>query len=487
MPEIYPNHSTRTSGDEAHTSDFRQPPHNIDAEQALLGAILVNNEAMEHVNELLEPAHFFEPLHEKIFEVAGKLIQTGKQATPITLRTFFENAEPIAPDLTVPQYLGRLAANATTIINARAYGRTIFDLATRRGLIVIGEEMVRVAYDSPVDATPLHQIEVTEKSLYALAERGTAGGGMAPPSVVAERALQRANDAYQRGDKMRGLSTGLVELDRMTRGLAPSSLIIVAGRPGMGKTALAGGIAYRLARQGTPVGFFSLEMPADEIMDREASARSKIPFERIQSGEFHSEAEWRSYQGAITEIGKWPCYVDETGGLNVAQLVTRARRMKRRHGVELVVIDYLQLMKGTRDRDNRVQEVTEITTGLKALAKELKVPVVALSQLSRKVEDRDHKRPQLADLRDSGSIEQDADVVMFAFREEYYEEQKRPSVDQVEAFRAWQQKLKACAGKAEIIIAKNRHGPAAVVPVAFHSRLTRFSNLARSSEVAHGS
>src|SRR5919109_501776 len=402
--------------------DFRQAPHNI--------------EAMDRVTGFLESHHFYDPLHQQIFEVAGKLIHAGKQATPITLRTFFENAEPIDSHLTVPQYLGRLAANATTIINAADYGRTIYDLATRRALIVIGEEMVNTAYDSPVDFPPEHQIHEAEGRLYDLAESGKYGQGFLAFGTALTQAIDMANAAYQREGHLSGLSAGLTDLDGKLGGLQPSDLVILAGRPSMGKTSLATNIAYNIAKafrsekqangeekvtDGAVVGFFSLEMSAEQLATRILSEQAEISSEKIRRGMI-TEEEFRRLVHVSREMSQIPLYIDQTGGISVAQLAARARKLKRQRGLGLVVVDYLQLLTGSSRRasEGRVQEVSEITVGLKALAKELNVPILALSQLSRQVESRDDKRPQLADLRESGSIEQDADVVLFVFREEYY-------------------------------------------------------------------
>src|SRR6202045_1556843 len=369
---------------------FRSAPHNIEAEQALLGAILVNNDAFSRVSDFLEPKHFFEPIHQTIYETGGSLIRMGKIATPVTLKTFVP-AETDIGGMTVGQYLARLAAEATTIINAQDYGRTIYELALRRDLIRIGEDMVNVAFDAPVDFAPRAQIEDAERRLYELAESGRYDGG-----------FQRFAQA-----------------------------LTVAGRPGMGKTALATNIAYNVAKahraevqadgtmksvNGGIVGFFSCEMSAEQLATRILAEQTSISSSSIRRGGI-TEADFEKIRDYSIELQSLPLYVDETGGLSISQLTARARRLKRQKGLDLIVVDYIQLLQGSGKRsDNRVQEVTEITTSLKALAKELNVPVIALSQLSRQVENRDDKRPQLSDLRESGSIEQDADVVMFVFR-----------------------------------------------------------------------
>ncbi len=420
---------------------YRTPPHNIEAEQSLLGAILVNNEALYRVSDFLEPAHFFEPIHGQIYEIARSLIRTGKLASPVTLKTFLPADVDVA-GLTIAQYLARLAAEATTIINAADYGRTVYDLAIRRELIQIGEDMVNVAFDAPVDFAPSDQIEEAERRLYELAETGRYGGGFQKFEVALTTALEMASNAHQRDGRLSGLATGLKDLDARMGGLQKSDLIIIAGRPGMGKTALATNIAYNVAKSwvgevradghietvnGGRVGFFSLEMSAEQLATRILSEQTEIPSSTIRRGQITS-AEFDIIKDKAIEIQHLPLFIDETGGLTVAQLAARARRLKRQRGLDLLVIDYIQLLQGSsrRAQEGRVQEVTEITTSLKALAKELNVPILALSQLSRQVENRDDKRPQLSDLRESGSIEQDADVVLFVFREEYYLSNKEP-------------------------------------------------------------
>jgi len=475
---------------------FRQPPHNIEAEQALLGAILINNEAMDRVAGFLEAGHFFDPLHGQIFETAAKLIQAGKQATPITLRTFFENAEPIDENLTVPQYLGRLAVNATTIINARDYGRTVYDLAIRRHLILIGEDMVNGAYDSDVDETPAKQIEEAEGRLYELAEQGKYGQGFCSFTSALTEAINMANAARMRGGGLSGVPTGLIDLDRKMGGLQPSDLIVLAGRPSMGKTALATNIALAVAsapplrgdgdeqdveqRKNASVGFFSLEMSAEQLAARILSQKSELSSAKIRRGDVHDD-EFRRLMQASQDLSELPLFIDQTGGISIAQLASRARKLKRQHGLDLLVVDYIQLLSGSSSKAaaGRVQEVTEITTGLKALAKELEVPIIALSQLSRQVEQRDDKRPQLSDLRESGSIEQDADVVLFVYREEYYLERIKPE-EGTENFADWQAKFARACGKAEVIIGKQRHGPVGAVELSFEGEFTKFGNLAQS-------
>ncbi|ABD07163.1 primary replicative DNA helicase [Rhodopseudomonas palustris HaA2] len=469
---------------------YRTAPHNIEAEQALLGAILVNNDAFYRVSDFLEAKHFFETIHQTIFETATSLIRAGKVATPITLKTFLA-ADLDLGGLTVAQYLARLAAEATTIINAHDYGRTIYELSLRRDLIGIGTDMVNVAFDAPVDFAPRNQIEDAERRLYELAESGRYDGGFQRFSQALTTAVDMAAKAFQRDGKLSGIATGLRDLDTRMGGLQHSDLIVLAGRPGMGKTALATNIAYNVAKayrgevqadgttkavNGGIVGFFSCEMSAEQLATRILAEQAEIASSKIRRGGI-SESDFERIRDVSIELQSLPLYVDETGGLAISQLTARARRLKRQKGLDLLVVDYIQLLQGSSKKgDNRVQEVTEITTNLKALAKELNVPIIALSQLSRQVESRDDKRPQLSDLRESGSIEQDADVVMFVFREEYYLQNKEPRPGTPE-HEKWATDMDLVHGKAEVIIAKQRHGPTGTVDLQFEGQFTRFSDL----------
>ena len=427
----------------------------------------------------------------------SKLIVLGKQANPITLRTFFETAEPIDATTTVPVYLGKLAVNATTIINARDYGRTIHDLYTRRQLIVIGEDVVNNAFDSTVDLPPKAQIEDAETRLFSLAETDKYGQGFLAFNNALTTAIEMAGNAYKRDGHLSGIATRFTGLDAKMGGLQPSDLIVLAGRPSMGKTALATNIAFNVARaraqsmkgaadmtpedpshDGAVVGFFSLEMSAEQLATRILSEQAGIPSEKIRRGMI-DEPEFKRLVEVSQEMAAIPLFIDQTGGLSIAQLSARARKLKRQQGLGLLIVDYLQLMTGTSNKsDNRVQEVSQITTGLKALAKELNIPIIALSQLSRAVENREDKRPQLADLRESGSIEQDADIVMFVFREEYYLERLKPQEGTIE-FQDWMAKMQLVSGRAEVIIGKQRHGPIGTVQLQFDGNVTRFSDLAR--------
>jgi len=476
--------------------NYRLAPHNIEAEQALLGALLVNNDAFYRVSDFLKPEHFHEAIHAKIYAVAGDMIRATKRATPITIKTFLPADEKIG-DITVAQYLARLAAEATTIINAEDYGRSIYDLATRRSLITVGEDMVNIAYDAPVDMPPQQQIEDAERRLFELAETGRYDGGFHDFGTAINSAIDLASAAYQRDGGLSGLACGLHSIDSRMGGLQRSDLIILAGRPAMGKSALATNIAFNIAHQyqgdvnadgstkaldGGIVGIFSLEMSAEQLATRIISEQTEVPSSKIRRGDI-TEADFEKLSGCAQELQKIPLYIDETGGISIAQLSARARRLKRQRGLDLMIVDYIQLMQGSsRTADNRVQEITEITTGLKALAKELNIPIIALSQLSRQVENREDKRPQLSDLRESGSIEQDADVVLFVYREEYYLERTEPK-EGTDEWLKWDNNMREARGRAEIIIAKQRHGPTGVAKLGFQGMYTRFSDMIDDSHL----
>lgn len=475
---------------------YRLAPHNIEAEQALLGAILVNNEAFYRVSDFLQPEHFHEGVHAQIYTVASDMIRATKRANPITIKTFLPEDEKIG-DITLAQYLARLAAEATTIINAEDYGRSIYDLATRRSLITVGEDMVNIAYDAPVDMPPQQQIEDAERRLFELAETGRYDGGFHDFGTAINSAIDLASMAYQRDGGLSGVSSGLNALDDRMGGLQKSDLIILAGRPAMGKTALATNIAFNIANEyrgdvnpdgstkavdGGIVGFFSLEMSAEQLATRIISEQTEVSSSKIRRGEI-TETDFEKLSFCAQTMQKIPLFIDETGGISIAQLSARARRLKRQRGLDVMIIDYIQLMQGSsKNSGNRVQEITEITTGLKALAKELNVPIIALSQLSRQVENRDDKRPQLSDLRESGSIEQDADVVLFVYREEYYLERLEPDAG-TDDWLKWDAKIREARGKAEIIIAKQRHGPTGTARLGFQGQYTRFSDIIDDSYI----
>ena len=484
----------RPVNDGATSDSYRTPPHNLEAEQAVLGAILVNNDSCDRVSSFLLPDHFFEPVHARIYEAAAALIRAGKLASPVTLKTYFDN-DATLKEIGGPAYLARLAAAATTIINAEEYGRTVYELAQRRKLIGIGTDIVNDAFDSTVEETSKDLIEQAEQTLYEMAETGKYGQGFQPFGRALADAVDMAAGAYQRDGGLSGISSGLKDLDEKMGGLQASDLIVLAGRPAMGKTALGTNIAYHVAKNYKAehqadgsvkvldsgiVAFFSLEMSSEQLATRIIAEQTAIPSERIRRGKI-TEDEFSRIVEVSRELQSLPLYIDATGGLTIAQVAARARRLKRQRGLGLMVVDYLQLLAGSSRRaaEGRVQEVSEITVGLKALAKELHVPIVALSQLSRQVENRDDKRPQLADLRESGSIEQDADVVLFIYREEYYLTRKEPRPNTTE-HQEWQDQMDKVTGVAEIIIGKQRHGPTGIVELQFDATLTKFQNLVRA-------
>lgn len=472
---------------------FRTMPHNPEAEKSLLGAIFVNNRAYETVSEFLRPEHFAYPQHGRIFEACTKLIERGQIADPITLKRYFEADENLA-DIGGPAYLAELAASAVTVINAGEYGHLVYDLFLKRELIALGEDVVNSAYGGEVDESATSQIENAEQGLYDLATSGEYEGGFQAfkDSVIA--AIDVATVAHNREGGLAGVGTGFRDLDSLLGGLHASDLLILAGRPGMGKTALATNIAYNAAynyqhsegREGAVVGFFSLEMSAEQLASRILSEQSDISSDRMRKGELANE-EFNRLSAASTTLHQIPIFIDDTPALTVSALRTRARRLKRQHNLGLIVVDYLQLIAGSGSsrNDGRVQEVSEITRGLKTLAKELDVPVLALSQLSRAVEQREPPRPQLSDLRESGSIEQDADVVAFIYREEYYLERKKPGLrgDEdggkfEERLQKWEENKEKVANLADIIVAKQRHGPIGDVTMRFVGAFTRFEDLA---------
>jgi len=477
---------------------YRTPPHNAEIEAALLGAILTNNRAFEKVSEILQPEHFYEPVHGRIYAAAARLIERGQMASPLTLRHFFEKDEGLA-QVGGGQYLFDLAASVVSVVNVVDYARTIHDMHLRRQLIGLGEDVVNEAYRHDLDKAATDQIEDAEQRLYELATVGESERGIVSLKHASLVAVEEAEQAFKREGHVVGVTTGLKDLDRRLGGLHPSDLIILAGRPSMGKTALATNIAYNAAQAARPadgdgehggshrVLFFSLEMSSEQLATRILSQESGIPSDKIRRGEISND-EFQAFAVASQEMSRVPLFIDDTPAITVATMRTRARRLKRQNGLDLIVVDYLQLLQPSLSRrnDNRVQEISEITRGLKTLAKELNVPVLALSQLSRAVEQREDKRPQLADLRESGSIEQDADVVMFIFREEYYLEKGAPmqGVDEDQGkFLAkaerWKERLDEVANTASVIIAKQRHGPVGTIDLFFDGTLTKFADLDR--------
>jgi replicative DNA helicase len=477
----------------------REPPHNFEAEQALLGSILINNAAYHRVSEFLKGEHFADPLHGKLFDSLARLIERGQLVSAITLKTYVEHDETMK-EAGGAAYIAKLAAASVHVIDAGEFGRLVHDLYLLRQLISLGQDVVNSAFKPTLEETAIEQIEIAEKKLYDLASVGQTDGGFKPFRAALTEATAAAEAAYGRAGQLTGVGTGLFQLDQLLGGLHRSDLIILAGRPSMGKSSLATNIGFNAAKayreehgedgktrvaDGAVVGFFSLEMSSEQLATRMISEQAAIPSEKIRKGEMIS-ADFDRVLSVSQELEHLNFFIDDTPALSISALRTRARRLKRTHGLGLLIVDYLQLLapSGKSRQENRVQEVSEITRGLKTLAKELNVPVLALSQLSRAVEQREDKRPQLADLRESGSIEQDADVVMFIYRDEYYlmrEEPKRRDNETSDHFSAryedWVKRSEQAYGKAEVIVSKQRHGPTGIVRLAFEGQFTKFDNL----------
>ncbi len=474
-------------------------PHSIEAEQQLLGAILTNNDIYDRVASVIGPKHFYDPVHARIFEIAAARIAKNNLASPVTLKAFMEDDEGLK-ELGGPAYLVRLAGAAISAFAVRDYAQMIYDLAVRRDLIQLGRDIAAKAAQVDVASEPREQIVEAEQQLYKLAEQGQTERGFQSCLKAVPDAVNVAKAAYQRDGGLSGVSTGLIDMDKKLGGLHPSDLLILAGRPSMGKTSLATNIAFNVAkayRRGTlhdgtegavdggVVGFYSLEMSAEQLAARILSEAAEIPSHQIRSGDM-TETEFRRFVDAAKALEACPLYIDDTPALPISQLAARARRLKRTHGLDVLIIDYLQLVRGTGKGENRVNEISEITMGLKAIAKELNIPVIALSQLSRQVENREDKRPQLSDLRESGSIEQDADVVMFVFREEYYKEREKPGDHELDKMAIWQEEMERLHGRAEVVIGKQRHGPIGTVDLSFEGRYTRFGNLVKPWQSENG-
>lgn len=473
-------------------------PHNIEAEAALLGALMIDNRLAEDIQLKLRPEHFYEPLHGRIYEQILAFLNRNMIASPITLRPLFD-ADPEMKELGGPAYLAQLTGSGAAIIGARDMADQIYDLALLRALVGVGREMVETALDTSEEVDPKGQIEQAEAALYRVAEEGDTEGGVKTFAKAAAEAVRMAEKALNTGGGLSGITTGLDTLNAKTGGLHHSDLVIIAGRPGMGKTALATNIAFNTARRmvqdtedgiaadrsaGAGVAFFSLEMSADQLATRILAENSGISSEMLRMGKI-GQHDFRNLARAAADLESLPLYIDDTPGLTIAALRTRARRLKRQKGIGVIVVDYLQLLQGAgkSSNDNRVQEISEISRGLKTLAKELNVPVLALSQLSRAVEQREDKRPQLSDLRESGSIEQDADMVWFVYREEYYVASREPKhpiegddAKVWEAHQQWQQDMNRVYQMAELIIAKQRHGATGKVRLKFDAKITRFSD-----------
>lgn len=464
---------------------YRTLPHNLEAEQALLGALLVDNRSLEKISDFLKAEHFFHPAHQRIYTAIAQFIDRGQTASPVTLKGYFEKDIDLK-DVGGAGYLADLAASIVSVINVADYGRTVYELHMRRELIGLGEDIVNDAFEQTLEAQATDMIETAESRLFSMAESGVSQGGFVTLRDSVMVSIDLAEKAFKTKGHVTGTTTGLRDLDKQLGGFHPSDLLILAGRPSMGKTALATNIAFNAAKrwaetggkEGARVGFFSLEMSADQLATRILADCSNISGHNIKRGEIKQE-DFRAFVEASQKLAQVPLFIDDTPALTISAVRTRARRLKRQHGLEMLVVDYLQLLRGTGSRqssENRVLEVSEVTRGLKAIAKELQIPVLALSQLSRSVEQREDKRPMLSDLRESGSIEQDADIVMFVYREEYYLSRAEPEPG-TEKHLAWQEKMSKAHNIGECIVAKARHGPIGTVRMFFDGGVTRFSDL----------
>ena len=459
-------------------NDLKELPNNIESEQSVIGSILLNNEIFDEINLLITNKNFYDPMHQKIFVAIEKLIYSGMLANPITLKNYFENEKD---ELNVPNYLVKITKFSTSSRQAIEYSKLIYDLYVKRELIKISENIIHTAKLNDLDNDGKSIIENFEKSLFDLAEKGSFSSSLVKFDEAMKMTIEMASSAYKNEEGIVGVPTGLTDLDYRLGGLHKSDLLIIAGRPSMGKTALATNIAFNAAKKiqndgrKSTIAFFSLEMSSEQLSTRILAEQSRIKSNDIRTGKI-SEEQFDKFIETSKNISELPLYIDETPAISIAALSNRARRIKRLYGLDMVVVDYIQLMKASNFREGRVQEISEITQGLKALAKELSVPVLALSQLSRAVEHRDDKKPQLSDLRESGSIEQDADVVMFVYREAYYLQGKEPRPATVE-HAEWQAKMNDISHLAEIIIGKQRHGPTGNVMLEFEAMFTKFKDL----------
>ncbi len=462
-------------------------PHNIALEQSLLGALLTRNKRIEDIVEFLEPEHFSERIHGDIYRAIRTLFEQGRTADDKTLAQYFIGDKTFE-ESGGTNYLKSLLDSVVSFVHVKDYGESIYDMHLRRSLIDLGDTIIDEAQHPKPDTRALDTVEEIEKQLFNLVSLGSTQKNIVSFTDALSEAIARAEIAYKRDSHIIGITTGFLDMDRMLGGLHPSDLVIIAGRPSMGKTALATNIAFSAAKafktdqdehsEGGPVAFFSLEMSSEQLAGRILSSESGIPSDCIRRGELKFE-DFPKFMNIARELSQLPLYIDDTPGLSVTALRNRARRMKRQYNIKMIVIDYLQLLSGggnKKSNENRVQEISEITRALKGLAKELDLPIVALSQLSRAVEQREDKKPQLADLRESGTIEQDADVVMFIYRQEYYESRKQPESGTDEHL-AWLERMERIHNKAEVIVAKQRHGPIGSIPLYYDARLVKFGNL----------
>jgi replicative DNA helicase len=459
-------------------NQFKELPNNIEAEQAVIGSILVSNDIFDEISTIISSINFYDPMHQKIYEAIESLVYKGMLANPITLKNYFEDEKD---DLNVPEYLVKITKFSTTVRQAIEYSKIIYDMYVRRELIKISEQTIDSAKLNELDTNGQTIIENSERLLFDLAEKGSFNSSLVKFDEAMKQTIEMASAAYKNEEGIVGVPTGLRDLDDKLGGLHQSDLIIIAGRPSMGKTSLATNIAFNAAQKlqesgkKSSIAFFSLEMSSEQLSTRIISEQARISSNDIRRGRI-SDEQFDKFLETSKNIAELPLYIDETPAISIAAMSNRARRIKRLFGLDMIVVDYIQLMRGTTyNKDGRVQEISQITQGLKAIAKELGVPVVALSQLSRQVEQRDDHKPQLADLRESGSIEQDADVVMFVYREGYYLSRKEPREATVE-HAEWQAKMNEVAHLAQIIIGKQRHGPIGNVTLEFEERFTKFKD-----------
>ena len=457
---------------------FKELPNNIEAEQAVIGSILVSNDIFDEISTIISSINFYDPMHQKIFEAIESLVYKGILANPITLKNYFEDEKD---DLNVPEYLVKITKFSTSVRQAVEYSKIIYDMFVRRELIKISEQTIDSAKLNELDTNGQTIIENSERLLFDLAEKGSFNSSLVKFDEAMKQTIEMASAAYKNEEGIVGVPTGLRDLDDKLGGLHQSDLIIIAGRPSMGKTSLATNIAFNAAQKlqasgkKSSIAFFSLEMSSEQLSTRIISEQARISSNDIRRGRI-SDEQFDKFLETSKNIAELPLYIDETPAISIAAMSNRARRIKRLFGLDMVVVDYIQLMRGTTfNKDGRVQEISQITQGLKAIAKELGVPVLALSQLSRQVEQRDDHKPQLSDLRESGSIEQDADVVMFVYREGYYLQRKEPREATVE-HAEWQAKMNEVAHLAQIIIGKQRHGPIGNVTLEFEERFTKFKD-----------
>ncbi len=458
-------------------NDFSELPNNIEAEQSVIGSILLTNEVFDEINTIVSHQNFYDPMHQKIFNAIESLIYKGMLANPITLKNYFENEKD---DINIPEYLVKITKFSTSSRQAIEYSKIIYDMFVRRELIKISENTIDSAKLNDLNTNGQNIIENSERLLFDLAEKGSVNSSIVKFDEALKFTIEMASNAYKNEEGIVGVPTGLTELDDRLGGLHKSDLVIIAGRPSMGKTALATNIAFNAAKKlqdsgkKSSIAFFSLEMSSEQLSTRILAEQSRIRSNDIRRGRITDEL-FDKFIETSKNISELPLFIDETPAISIAALGNRARRIKRLFGLDMVVVDYIQLMRATNNKDGRVQEISEITQGLKAIAKELSVPVLALSQLSRAVEQRDDKKPLLSDLRESGSIEQDADVVMFVFREAYYLEKKEPRPATVE-HAEWMAKMSEVSNLAEIIIGKQRHGPTGNVMLEFEAAYTKFKD-----------